>query len=266
MKRLRTPSYEHPAPTADSGSPVQTIIVSTSLPNPSSRLVRAAAAEQTAVTRHRARLIEQREDLLRELRGVDDALAAADERLVVLGQLAATPGQGATAASDGDEPSRISERDADAPGTISISRDHLRGPAIREVAVRVLLAEPSQIEAIHYRRWYELVTDAGYAVVGKDPLAVFLTQVTRSPLVRKATEPGVYEIDRQARLRIRQRLEKLQLELREVSLNSQSPTDLGAVRARRHELDIAISHQERALEEAGRVLDTHPPSYLAASR
>lgn len=240
--------------------------MSTSLPHPSSRLVRAAAADQAAFIRHRARLVEQREDLIRKLRGVDDALAAADERLGILGQIAGTPGPGVRAVSNGDQPARISERDADAPGTISVSRDQLRGPAIREVAVRVLLAEPSQIEAIHYRRWYELVTDAGYAVVGKNPLAVFLTQVTRSPLVRKATEPGVYEIDRQARLRIQQRLEKLRLELREVSLDAPSPTDLGAVRAHRHELDIAISQQERALEEADRVLGSRPPSYLASSR
>jgi hypothetical protein len=106
------------------------------------------------------------------------------------------------------------------------------------------------------------VSDAGYAVVGKDPLAVFLTQVTRSPLVRKATQPGVYEIDRNAPLRIRQRLDKLQLELREVTLDSQTPA---AVRARRHELDVAISQLERALEEASRVLSATPPRHLAAS-
>jgi hypothetical protein len=209
-------------------------------------------------------LIGQRDELARELRRLDDALAAADERLAVLGQLTGTPHQAGAAASGWGETVRISDRDADAPGTTSASRDNLRGPAIREVAVQVLLAEPSQIEAIHYRCWYELVIAAGYAVVGKDPLAVFLTQVTRSPLVRKATQPGVYEIDRQAPLLIRQRLEKLQLELREVTLDPHSPTDLAAIRARRHELDIAISQQERALEEASRVLDASRPSYLAA--
>jgi hypothetical protein len=234
------------------------VTVSVSLPNPSSRLVRAAAAERAAVTRHRARLIEQREDLIRQLRGMDDALAAVDERLAVLGQLAEAPDRAVRAVSSRHATSRIDERDADAPRHIPASRDNLRGPAIREVAVQVLLAEPSLIEAIHYRRWYELVTDAGYAVVGKDPLAVFLTQVTRSPLVRKAAQPGVYEIDRQAPLRIRQRLEKLQLELREVTLDAASPTDLAAVRARRHELDVAISQLERALEEAVRVLDATP--------
>ena len=242
--------------------------MSISLPNPSSRLVRAAAAERTALIRHRARLSDQRDELIRELRRADDALAAADNRLLVLGQLAGIPDQAGTADSSCGETSRtphISERDADALETISVGRESLRGPAIREVAVQVLLAEPSQIEAIHYRRWYELVTDAGHAVVGKDPLAVFLTQLTRSPLVRKATQPGVYEIDRQAPLRLRQRLERLQLELREVTLDSQSPTDLAAIRARRHDLDVAISQQERALEEASRVLSASPPSRRAVS-
>jgi hypothetical protein len=224
-----------------------------SLPHPSSRLVRAAAAEQTAVARHRARLIEQRDELMRQLQRVDDALAAADERLVVLAQLAGTPGNAG-----------VSGEDPDAPGADSARLEKLRGPAIRELAVQVLLAQPSRIEAIHYRRWYELVTGAGYAIVGKDPLAVFLTQVTRSPLVRKATEAGVYEIDRQAPLRILRRLERLQLELREATLDSRTPTDLAAVRARRHDLDVAIGQQERALEEASRVLGGTPPAYSAA--
>jgi hypothetical protein len=91
-------------------------------------------------------------------------------------------------------------------------------------------------------------------VAGKEPLAVFLTQLSRSPVVRKAAEPGIYELDRQAPLRIRQRLERLQAELREVTVAPSGPIELAAVRARRHELDLAISRQERALEEAVRVL------------
>jgi hypothetical protein len=73
-------------------------------------------------------------------------------------------------------------------------------------------------------------------------------------VVRKAAEPGIYELDRQAPLRIRQRLERLQSELREVTVAPNGPIELATVRARRHELDLAISQQERALEEATRVL------------
>jgi hypothetical protein len=83
---------------------------------------------------------------------------------------------------------------------------------------------------------------------------VFLTQLSRSPLVRKSSAPGVYEVDRDAPLRIRDRLERLQAELREVTVAAPGPVELGTVRARRHELDLAISQQERALEEALRVL------------
>ncbi|MGA2929998.1 MAG: hypothetical protein ABSG43_29220, partial [Solirubrobacteraceae bacterium] len=145
------------------------------------------------------------------------------------------------------------------PPAAAHHRPLLRGPAIRETAVRVLIAQPQQIEALHYRRWYELLCEAGHAVAGKDPLAVFLTQVSRSPVVRKGTEPGVYEVDRQAPLRIRQRLERLQAELREVSVAPRAAVDLAAVRARRHELDLAISQHERALEEALQVLRRDDP-------
>jgi hypothetical protein len=61
-----------------------------------------------------------------------------------------------------------------------------------------------------------------------------------------------------------ERLERLQLELREVTLDPHSPTDLTAIRARRHELDVAISQQERALEEASRVLGASRVREVAA--
>ncbi len=117
-----------------------------------------------------------------------------------------------------------------------------------------LLAQAGPIEALHYRQWYDLLVNAGFRVAGKDPLAVFLTQLSRSPLVRKASAPGVYEVDHQAPRRIRHRLDRLQIELREVTVAAPGPIELGEVRARRHELDLAISQQERALEEALRVL------------
>lgn len=232
--------------------------MSVSLPNPSSRLLRAAVAERADLVRHRERLTGERTRLLGELRELDETLAAVDRRLEVLAELAGTPEDAAaeTAPVDpgtGDEAGTRDPRSDE-------SRTVLRGPAIREAAVRVLIAHPGPIEALHYRQWYELLLEAGFRVAGKDPLAVFLTQLSRSPLVRKASAPGVYEVDRQAPLRIRQRLERLQAELREVTVGAPgqvataSPIELGAVRARRHELDLAISQQERALEEAVRVL------------
>ena len=59
-----------------------------SLPNPSSRLLRAAVAEQADLVRHRERLTHERARLLGELRRLDEALAAADRRLGMLAELA----------------------------------------------------------------------------------------------------------------------------------------------------------------------------------
>jgi hypothetical protein len=234
--------------------------MSISLPNPSSRLLRAAVAERADLVRHRERLTEERARLLGELRRIDEALAAADRRLAMLAELTGEPERsGAETRSDPFAPAaETNPKLHDATG--GDDRPVLRGPAIREAAVRVLIAQPQPIEALHYRRWYELLVESGFRIAGKDPLAVFLTQLSRSPLVRKASAPGVYEVDRQVPLRIRQRLERLQAELREVTVAAPgqaagaSPIELGAIRARRHELDVAISQQERALEEALRVL------------
>jgi len=236
-----------------------------SIPNPSSRLRLAASAEQADLERHRQRLKDERAQLVTELRRLDDVLRSVDHRLHVLAQLIEVPGSGADGAlarrrppeaPDGSHPPKTREAE---------QRATLRGPVIREVAVQVLLDQPEQNEALHYRRWYELVQQAGYTVAGKDPLAVFLTQVSRSPVVHKSTKPGVYELDRQAPLRIRQRLERLQAELRDVTLASQAPVDLATVRARRHDLDLSISQQERALEEAVRVLREADPRLTPVS-
>jgi hypothetical protein len=224
-----------------------------SLPNPSSRLLRAAMAEQADLVRHRGRLAADRERLLDQLRQIDDALAATDRRLEVLAELS---GQPEPSGSNEHASTSLPDGAAAAPGAghDAEAREVLRGPSIRETAVRLLLAQPKPLDALHYRRWYELLAQAGFAVAGKDPVAVFLTQLGRSPLVRKSATPGVYEVDRQAPLRIRHRLERLQAELREVTVAARGPIELATVRARRHELDLAISQQERALEEALRVL------------
>lgn len=227
--------------------------MSVTLPNPSTRLLRAAAAEHADLSRHRERLGRKRDALLAQVRRLDEALAAVDERMSVLGQLTAAQG------SSGE----VMELTAHALPRGAETGRVLRGPAIREAAVQVLIAQHEPIEALHYRRWYELVQDAGYSVAGRDPLAVFLTQLSRSPVVRKATKPGVYEVDRQAPLRIRRRLERLQAELRELAVAAPTTVELSDVRARRHELDVAISQHERALEEALHVLRRPGPELPA---
>ena len=167
------------------------------------------------------------------------------------------PSARSTPATNGAEPVQphaLQRRAAKAPNDVAPNGDRtaLRGPAIREVAVS-LLAARGGADALHYRAWFDLLTDAGYQVAGKDPLAVFLTQLSRSPLIRKSTQAGVYEIDRDAPHRLTRQLSSLQTKLRETT-NAPSTPNLGEIRAQREELVNAIRHVERALEEAERVL------------
>jgi hypothetical protein len=230
------------------------------IPEPSKRFIRAAARERDDLAVHRRRVEADRDRLLAEVRRADDALSSLDARIGVLNQMLGSGDQASE--PSGETPARQTGGPDERPREVTdVPRGRtLSGPAIREVAVQVLLQQPEYIEALHYRRWYELLREAGYAVAGKDPSAVFLTQITRSPVVRKSTESGVYELDRKATLRLQQRLERLNAELKE--LRSPVSTEPGAseqTRARRRELNLAIGQTERALDEALRVLRRDPP-------
>ena len=223
---------------------------------PSTRLLRAAAAERADVVRQRERLHARRETLIAQVDEIDTSLAALDERESLLGRLAPEcPSTSATNGAEPVQPHALQPLVAEAPNNAATNGDRtaLRGPAIREVAVS-LLAARGGADALHYRAWFDLLTDAGYQVAGKDPLAVFLTQLSRSPMIRKSTQAGVYEIDRDAPHRLTRQLSSLQTKLRETT-NAPSTPNLGEIRAQREELVNAIRHVERALEEADRVLD-----------
>jgi hypothetical protein len=122
------------------------------------------------------------------------------------------------------------------------------------------------MQALHYRAWFQLLEDAGYTVAGKDPLAVFLTQISRSPIVRKTTQSGVYELDRDAPQRLRRRIEQLHGELRELTTPPSSHADLREIRARRKALTAAIGQAERALEESDLALSPTDTRAVAADR
>jgi hypothetical protein len=82
---------------------------------------------------------------------------------------------------------------------VDLQTDELRGRRLREVAIDILRCELGADESIHYREWFRLVRAAGHRVAGKDPVATFLTQVSRS----KAVEPigarsGLYRLRRAA--------------------------------------------------------------------
>jgi chaperonin cofactor prefoldin len=223
-------------------------------PRPSTRLLRAAAAERAELEKHRDRVLRERDSLRAELERIEDTLAEVEDRRRLLDRLAPSDQTATSDAVDGQ-----------GPGHGEAARQ-LRGPAIRETAVR-LLAESPQTEAMHYREWFGLLMSAGYEVAGKDPLAVFLTQVSRSPTMRKGTQAGVYELDRRAPQRLRAQLERLQVEMRELTAAPSPNTDLSAIRARRSQLASEISQIERALEEIARVLNPHveQPALPAAS-
>jgi chaperonin cofactor prefoldin len=205
-------------------------------PTPSARLVRAAAAERAELARHRDRLLAARDRLRAELDGIEASLRELDERDALLDRLA------------GPTPAPVSTPAVRAGAT------PLRGPAIRHAAIEVLRARPDRPQALHYRDWFEALGAAGYAVAGKDPLAVFLTQLSRSPVVRRGTQSGVYELDPGAPRRLRERLDALHAELRGLTAAPSATADLTAIRARRAALTTEITRVEKALEEAEAVL------------
>lgn len=229
-------------------------------PSPSARLLRAAAAEREELGRHRARLLAARDELRKELAGIDASLHELDERTRLLERLAA-PGPDQASAGGGRPRSTAAAGDG-LPGRAAT---RLRGPAIRRAAVEALLALPERPEALHYRDWYEAVRAAGFEVEGKDPLAVFLTQISRSPVIRKSTQAGVYELDTAAAHRLRDQLDRLHEDLRALSATPSAATDLAAVRSRRAQIHAEIGQVEKALVEAEELLGTGRRSPLAAA-
>jgi hypothetical protein len=217
-------------------------------PKTSSRLLRAAAAERSDLDRHRDRLMARRDALRADLERIEAALVEVDERVALLARLA-PPGAV-------PEPVRAAAATSGTP---------LRGTAIRETAVRVLAGSSNAGGPIHYRRWLELVEAAGYAVSGKEPAAVFLTQISRSPVVRKTSRSGVYELDRDAPERLRRRLAALQGRLRTVTAAPADAADLAAIRGQREQTLAEITQAERALEEAARSLGDPTGQGLAAA-
>lgn len=66
---------------------------------------------------------------------------------------------------------------------VDLQTEELRGQRLREVAIEILRNELGAGESIHYREWFRLVRAAGHRVAGKNPMATFLTQVSRSDAV-----------------------------------------------------------------------------------
>jgi predicted RNase H-like nuclease (RuvC/YqgF family) len=78
---------------------------------------------------------------------------------------------------------------------VDLQTEELRGQRLREVATEILRTEVGAGESIHYREWFHLVRAAGHRVAGKDPVATFLTQVSRSGEVEPVgARSGLYRL------------------------------------------------------------------------
>lgn len=209
------------------------------VPQVSKRLHAAAEAELAALRRRRERLMRKRDDVQERLAELDGQLAELDERVGLLERLAppqASPAAAAPAAAPATvEPSRRTQRTL------------LRGPAIREAAVRLLAARPDPAP-VHYQAWLTMLEQAGYEVDGKQPSAVFLTQISRSPAVRKAGAPGIYELDREAPRRLQHTLERQRDRLAGLIGDQKQAEE-------RDQLLLNIRRLERDLSEAHRMFE-----------
>jgi hypothetical protein len=73
--------------------------------------------------------------------------------------------------------------------------EELRGERLREVALEVLQRLSASGDPVHYRIWFQALVEAGFRVSGRDPLATFLTQITRIDNVESVgRRSGLYRL------------------------------------------------------------------------
>jgi len=74
--------------------------------------------------------------------------------------------------------------------------EELRGERLREVALEVLQRlSASSGDPVHYRIWFDALVHSGYRILGRDPLASFLTQITRIDKVESVgRRSGLYRL------------------------------------------------------------------------
>jgi hypothetical protein len=216
---------------------------------PSRRLRTAATAERERLSRDLARLDDRASALQRELADLETKRSELRDQLSLLARLTVGPDESPFLASR--TPGRAGHlREIDeSPATKAV----LAGARIREVAVLLLASSANPTRPIHYQQWYRLFRDAGYGIDARDPVATFLTQISRSPAVRRADAPGVYALDFDASRALRARLGTLETRLATLT-TAESPEELAVARKNRANLLRDIRATERDLEEALRSL------------
>ena len=71
----------------------------------------------------------------------------------------------------------------------------LRGRRLQEVAIEILRSRAADRRPVHYREWFAYLRADGYEVAGRDPLATFLTQISRAEGVeRVGVRRGLYRL------------------------------------------------------------------------
>jgi len=220
---------------------------------PSQRLRAAAAAERARLARELARLDERVDLLGQELEQIEARRDAIRRRLSLLARLAHGSTDATATAERGPVAATARVRSLRAAPDESSDRP-LQGAAIREAAVRALIAAGVTTRPLHYREWFDLLSRQGFAVAGKRPEATFLTQLGRSPVVRRAGSAGVYTIHVDAPNELRTRIRELRAELARPEERGLTPPELADDRACRVRLTRQLAKAERNLEEALRVL------------
>lgn len=218
-----------------------------SAPGASNRLSAAAAAERERLIREMSRVEGRAADAAAKLQRVVDEREALRERLALLERLAPPPAQ---------EELELEQDDGAVPAPAP--NGYLRGARIRTVAVHLLAASDRADAPIHYADWFAMLERAGFGVAGKDPVAAFLTQLTRSPVVEKAEGPGQYRLHIRAPRELQRRLRHLQAELGRLHSGQQTLESIASERERRSVLTTELARTERALEEAIGALGIDP--------
>ena len=73
--------------------------------------------------------------------------------------------------------------------------EELRGERLREAALEVLQRLARAGDPVHYRIWFDELVRSGFRVSGRDPLATFLTQITRIDAVESiGRRSGLYRL------------------------------------------------------------------------
>lgn len=216
---------------------------------PSTRLLAAAEADRDRIERELSRIARRAEELARELQQTVELQGELKQQAALLEQLS-RPRQ--LDLSDSSVDQGEEERNAEPPN------GYLKGARIRAVAVRLLAASEQAGQPVHYSEWFASLGRAGFGVAGRDPLATFLTQISRSPVVEKTGGPGLYRLNLETPHRLHTRLHELQQELSRLHDGQQTLEAVISIRERRGQITSEIARVERELEEAVAALGIEP--------